>query len=305
MSGAARVTRTLITGIAGFTGRYLASLLTERGHEVHGVVHHIPSKPVVDAAAIHLADLSSRSAIARVVEDVQPDHVAHLAAIAFVGHDDIQDMYRSNIVGTRQLLDSLAMLRCRPRSVIVASSANVYGNARAGILDEDMPLAPVNDYGVSKLAAEYVAQVYASRLPLIVVRPFNYTGRGQSEHFLIPKIIAHARRRAPVIELGNLDVARDFSDVRSIVDSYARLLGAGEAIGGTFNICTGRAVSLGELLEMVSATTGHRMEVRVNPAFVRSDEVKTLAGSATRLEGIIGKLVDIPLPETLRWMLDN
>jgi nucleoside-diphosphate-sugar epimerase len=168
-----------------------------------------------------------------------------------------------------------------------------------------MPLAPVNDYGVTKVAAEYVAQIYASRLPLIVVRPFNYTGRGQSEHFLIPKIIAHARRRAPVIELGNLDVARDFSDVRSIVDSYARLLGAEDAIGGTFNICSGRGVSLGELLDMVSALTGHRMEVRVNPAFMRSDEVKNLAGSAARLEAVIGKLVDIPLTETLRWMLDS
>lgn len=299
------MTRTLITGIAGFTGRYLTSLLAERGHEVHGVVHQIPVDPVIDATGVHVADLADRAAIARVVEDVRPDHVVHLAAIAFVGHDDIQDMYRSNIVGTRQLLDSLSLMQHRPASVIVASSANVYGNARAGILDESMPLAPVNDYGVTKVATEYVARIYASKLPLIVVRPFNYTGRGQSEHFLIPKIIAHARRRAPVIELGNLDVARDFSDVRSVAESYARLLGASGAIGGTFNICSGRGISLGALIDMVAALTAHRMEVRVNPAFVRSDEVKTLAGSAARLEGVIGKLVDIPLPETLRWMLEE
>jgi GDP-6-deoxy-D-talose 4-dehydrogenase len=299
------MTRTLITGIAGFTGRYLTTLLAARGHEVHGVVHHLPRRPVADATAVHVADLANLSAISDIVELVRPHHVIHLAAIAFVGHDDIQDMYRSNVVGTRQLLDALSRVGEAPQSVIVASSANVYGNSRAGMLEETMSLAPVNDYGVTKVAAEYVAGVYASKLPLIVVRPFNYTGRGQPENFLIPKVIAHAKRRAPFIELGNLDVARDFSDVRSVVETYASLLDAPGAIGGTFNICSGKAVTLGELIEMVGGLTGHRMEVRVNPAFVRADEVKTLAGSAAKLESVIGKLVDIPLPETLRWMLEG
>ncbi len=294
-----------MTGAAGFTGRYLTSLLAGQGHEVHGVVHFVPEEPIADATAVHVADLADQKAIYRVVDEVRPQHVVHLAGIAFVGHDDIEEMYRANVVGTRQLLEALTQPDETPKSVVIASSANVYGNAREGVLKESLPLAPANDYGVSKVAAEYLSQLYATRLPLIVVRPFNYTGRGQADNFLIPKIVDHTRRRSTFIELGNLDVARDFSDVRGVVDAYARLLNAPQAIGGTFNICSGRAVSLAEILELISGLTGHEFEVRVNPALVRSDEVRTLSGSAARLEGVIGKLAHIPLQETLRWMLED
>ena len=299
------MTRTLITGAAGFTGRYLTSLLAERGHEVHGLAHYEPDVALADAAALHTTDLADRNAVVRIVEEVRPDHVVHLAAIAFVGHDDIDEMYRANVVGTRQLFDALAGLDAAPRSVILASSANVYGNTRSGVLDETMPPAPANDYGVSKVAAEYVGRLYAERLPIITARPFNYTGRGQSECFLIPKIIAHVRRRAKLIEIGNIDVARDFSDVRTVVDAYARLLETPEAIGGTFNICSGRAVALREILDRVGKLSGHRLEVRINPAFVRRDEVKTLSGTAARLEAVIGKLASIALQDTLTWMLED
>ena len=297
------MTRTLVTGASGFTGLYLTNLLAERGHDVHGVVHHEADEMLADTAFVHVADLADRKAILRVVEKVRPHFVVHLAAIAFVGHDDIDEMYRANVVGTRQLLDVLAGLDTVPRSIILASSANVYGNARGEVLDEATPPAPANDYGVSKIASEYVARLYADRLPLITVRPFNYTGRGQSENFLIPKIVAHVRRRARSIEIGNLDVARDFSDVRTVVDAYARLLDSPDAIGGTFNICSGRAVTLGEILDLVVSVNGYRPEVRVNPALVRSDEVKSLSGSSAKLEAVIGKLNRIDLTDTLRWML--
>lgn len=299
------MTRTLVTGAAGFTGRYLTSLLAERGHEVHGVVHHLPDEPIAGVSVVHIADLASHSAITHVASEVCPQHVVHLAAIAFVGHDDIEEMYRSNVVGTRHLLDALAHFAERPKSILLASSANVYGNAREGVLDETMPLSPANDYGVTKVAAEYVARLYQAKLPLIVVRPFNYTGRGQADNYLIPKIVSHARRRVPVIELGNLDVARDFSDVRTVVDAYARLLDTPQALGGTFNMCAGRAVTLSEILDLVSGLTGHRFEVQVNPALVRADEVRTLSGSAAKLESAIGKLDGISLRETLRWMLED
>lgn len=299
------MTRTLVTGAAGFTGRYLTRVLAERGHEVHGVVHHMPDEAIAGVSAVHVADLVNHSAISQVATQVSPHHVVHLAAIAFVGHDDIEEMYRSNVVGTRQLLDALADLAERPKSILLASSANVYGNARAGVLEETLPLSPANDYGVTKVAAEFVARLYQARLPLIVVRPFNYTGRGQTDNFLIPKIVSHARRRVPVIELGNLDVARDFSDVRTVVDAYARLLDTPQALGGTFNMCAGRAVTLAEILDLVGDLTGHRFVIQVNPALVRADEVRTLSGSAAKLETVIGKLDGIPLRETLRWMLED
>lgn len=296
--------RTLVTGAAGFTGRYLTSELARRGHEIHGVVHFEPDEWIADATAVHVADLADLAAISRVVNVIRPQYVVHLAGIAFVGHQDIDELYRANIICTRQLLEALSMLSDMPKAIVVASSANVYGNTREGVLDESLPPAPANDYGVSKVAAENLVQVYAQRLPLIVVRPFNYTGRGQADNFLIPKIVDFARRRVPLIELGNVDVARDFSDVRAVVDSYCRLLDAPRAIGETFNISSGKAVTLSEILESIRDLTGHQFEVRVNPALVRSDEVRTLSGSSVKLEAVIGKLAHIPLQETLRWMLE-
>lgn len=299
------MTRTLVTGAAGFTGRYLAKTLAERGHEVHGVVHFEPSEPINGAATVHCADLADLPAVRRIVEDVRPDRVVHLAAVAFVGHEDVGDLYRSNIVGSRQLLEALSGLAQRPKAVLLASSANIYGNNREGVLEESLPPAAANDYGVSKVAVENLARLYSDRLPLTVVRPFNYTGLGQSSNFIIPKIVAHARERCSVIELGNLDVFRDFSDVRTVVDAYARLLEEPGAIGGTFNICSGRAVSLGEIIEMVQKLSGHSFEVKVNPTFVRANEVHSLCGSAAKVESTIGPLDHIPLEETLRWMLEG
>lgn len=297
--------KVLITGACGFTGRYLARDLSQAGHEVHGTAHGEPLEAVTGISCLHPVDLADGESVRRVVANVRPDRVVHLAAVAFVAHSDVAEMYRSNIVGTRNILDALAKGSGPPDSVLIASSANIYGNAKGGVLDERQPPAPVNDYGLTKVAAEYVASLYRTRLPVIVVRPFNYTGRGQSANFLIPKIVAHARSRAPEIELGNLDVARDFSDVRGVVRAYSKLIESRLAIGGTFNVSSGRATSLSEVLNKVSELSGHDFSVRVNPAFVRSDEVKSLCGSAKRVEGIIGKLEMPMLEETLRWMLEE
>lgn len=298
------MTRTIITGVGGFTGRYLAPLLAAYGHEVHGIVHGREAQEIDGAHAVYDADLADLDAVTEMMERVSPHYVIHLAGIAFVAHSDVEQIYRANVVGTRQMLEALTRLHRLPRAVILASSANVYGNTHEGVIDESTDLSPANDYGVSKVAMEYVASLYRDRLPTIVVRPFNYTGRGQSAQFIIPKIIAHVRERAEVIELGNLDISRDFSDVRSVVEIYARLLTTSEAIGGTFNLCSGSAVSLGDVLDMVRRISGRRLEVRVNPNFVRMNEVRILRGSPTRLESVIGPLPAIQLEDTLRWMLD-
>lgn len=299
------MTKTLITGAAGFTGRHLSRHLAGMGHEVHGLVHTPPDRAVDGVAALHAADLADLDAMRAVIADVQPEYVVHLAAVAFVAHDDVDALYQSNVVGTRQLLEALCNQSSRPNSVLLASSANIYGNSRTGVLDETCPPSPANDYGVSKAAAELVGRMYGDRLPVIVARPFNYTGRGQDQNFIIPKILAHAVDRRPVIELGNLDVSRDFSDVRMVVDAYARLLEHPQAIGGTFNICSGNAVSLRDILELVQKLAGHSFEVRVNPEFVRSNEVRSLSGSADLVESVIGPLHRIPLADTIMWMLEG
>jgi nucleoside-diphosphate-sugar epimerase len=295
--------RVLVTGLTGFTGRYLQPLLEEAGYAVHGLVHRADEAGEGQGATLHVADLADSDRLAAIVAEVRPTHVVHLAAIAFVA-GDVRAMYETNLLGSRNLLEALAGSPDRPSVVLMASSANIYGNAHEGVLDESMPPAPANDYGVTKLAMEALARTYADRLPVTLVRPFNYTGRGQAENFLIPKIVAHARARAPRIELGNLDVARDFSDVRTIADAYVRLLERPDLAGSTFNVCSGHPVTLQQIVDQVAAISGHHMDVTVNPAFVRANEVRTLSGSAARLEAAIGPLRAISLEQTLRWMLE-
>jgi nucleoside-diphosphate-sugar epimerase len=299
------VAKILVTGAAGFTGLYVGPLLAAQGHQVEGLSTGGHGLSLPGYTNVHESDIRDRAGIRRLVAEIQPDHVVHLAAIAFVAHDDVDDMYGVNLMGTRHLLEALSELPVRPRSVLLASSANIYGNSTAGVLDEGSVAAPANDYGVTKLAMEYLASIYRPSLPIVIARPFNYTGRGQSNQFLIPKIVNHACERAAVIELGNLDVARDFSDVRMIADAYARLLFAQSAIGETFNVCSGRAIALRDVLDLVMSLSGHHFEVNVNPSLVRPNEVRSLHGSRAKLEGVIGPLLSIPLEETLRWMLDD
>jgi len=297
--------RALITGLRGFTGSYLARELAAAGYRVFGTMLPDGANGVfsadVFATDIFVADLLDRAAVAGVVEQVRPDVAVHLAGIACVAHPDAEQIYRVNVAATRNLLEALAASPHAPSSVLLASSANIYGNARAGLIDENVAPRPANDYAVSKLAMEYMASLWMDKLPIVIARPFNYTGVGQSDSFLLPKIVSHFRRGAPCIELGNLAIARDFSDVRTVAGSYRRLLAAAPA-GQAFNVCSGRAHSLQSVLRMMEEIAGYRIEVRVNPAFVRANDVLTLAGDNTRLAATIGALEPIQLADTLRWM---
>lgn len=287
----------LITGIGGFTGRYLAAELAGAGYRVFGTAH--PSEPLTeDTFAVDLCD---RAGLARVVAEVRPDVVAHLAAISFVAHGDAEAIYRVNVVGTLNLLEALSGGRQPPRAILLASSANIYGNAAVEVIDESVAPSPANDYSVSKLAMEYMARLWMDRLPLVIARPFNYTGVGQAPNFLLPKIVGHFRRNEQVIELGNIEVERDFSDVRTVAASYRRLLELAPA-GEVFNVCSGNAVSLKQVLAMMADIAGYEIGAQVNPAFVRANEVKRLQGCCDKLQRAIGPLPAIPLGDTLRWM---
>ncbi len=290
--------RALITGLHGFTGRYMAAELKAQGYEVFGTGSQASDEP-----GYLQADLTDAVGLRAVLADLQPDVVVHLAALAFVGHGVADAFYQVNLIGTRNLLEAIAACGKTPDCVLLASSANVYGNASDGMLSEATPPAPANDYAVSKLGMEYMARLWQDRLPLVITRPFNYSGVGQGENFLLSKIVSHFRRRAPVIELGNLDVWRDFSDVRAVVAAYRGLLEAAP-VGQTVNVSSGVAHSLRDVIALCEQITGHQIEVTVNPAFVRANEVKTLTGDNTRLRGLVPGWTTPPLRDTLAWMLD-
>ncbi|MFJ5189333.1 GDP-mannose 4,6-dehydratase [Pseudomonas fulva] len=289
--------RALVTGINGFTGRYMAAELQANGYEVIGT----GSQPSA-APDYHQVDLADGPGLRALLAELQPDVIVHLAAIAFVGHGAADAFYQVNLIGTRNLLEAIAACGKTPECVLIASSANVYGNVSEGMLDEHTPPAPANDYAVSKLAMEYMAKLWRDRLPIVITRPFNYTGVGQAENFLLPKIVSHFQRKAPAIELGNLDVWRDFSDVRAVVRAYRGLIEA-RAVGQTVNVSSGITHSLREVIAKCSAITGHTLDVQVNPAFVRANEVKTLCGDNARLRALVPGWETPDLDETLGWML--
>lgn len=259
----------LVTGADGFTGRHLVRMARARGMDVQALA----------------ADLRDADAIGRAVGAHSADAVIHLAAVAFVGHGSATDFYSVNTVGSTLLLDALARQPRPPSRVLLASSANIYGNAATSPITEDTPPAPVNHYAMSKMAMETMAANWADRLPLVIARPFNYTGPGQDESFVIAKLVAHFARRAPVITLGNIDVEREYNDVDMVCRAYLDMIACG--ITGTFNVCTGTTHALRDVIALLAQITGHTPEIQVDPALVRAHEIRRLCGSPARLQAAL------------------
>jgi GDP-6-deoxy-D-talose 4-dehydrogenase len=279
----------------GFTGAYVTSALAETNYEIIGAQ--------LQAAGSHTRalDITSLDECRDVIDEFRPTHIVHLAAISFVAHADALEMYRVNVLGTQNLLQACADVGHTPDKILIASSANVYGNAE-GVVDETTTPAPVNHYAASKTAMEHLVRTWFNRLPIVITRPFNYTGRGQSERFLVPKIVAHFVRGEPYIELGNLDVARDFSDVRYVAHVYRALLESA-AVGEVVNVCSERPYTLHDVVQLVHEASGHNLAIRVNPAFVRANEVKVLVGSAEKLRRLVPDVQTIEFGETIGWMV--
>lgn len=296
MKPASHSKRLLITGITGFTGKSLAKYLSARGYDVYGL---ISSKS--ENEKYYQCDLRDVTSIKGVIDKIRPEYIIHMAGISFPGEKNSLLVYDVNVIATCNLLDALVALKEVPQKVILASSAIVYGDQGCEVLDESMCPKPVNHYGCSKLAMEQMASNYKNKLPIIITRPFNYTGPGQESHFLIPKIISHFREGKKQIELGNLHVEREFNDIRDVCVMYTRLLDS-NVDGDTVNLCTERGITLMSVIEMMNEIAGYTIEVSVNPAYVRPNEIKLLVGSSTKLEALIGDISLRPFRETLEMM---
>jgi nucleoside-diphosphate-sugar epimerase len=277
--------RVALTGADGFTGAYVQAALEAKGVEC------LPLR----------ADLTDPAAVDAEVDQRQFDKLIHLAGEAFVASSDWRRFYAVNHIGTLTLLDVLAARRPGTRCIL-ASSAQVYGPDAAGLVTEDHPTRPNNHYALSKLAMEICAQAFADRLEIVVTRPFNYTGVGQQDRYIIPKIVEHFRRHATTIELGNIEVQRDFGDVRSVAEAYAGLV-LSEAPPPVVNISTGRAYSIRDILLLAQKITNCHPSVEINAAFVRANDVPLLVGDHRRLSEALPDWRPRPIEETLTWML--
>ena len=278
----------LVTGLSGFTGIHLSQRACQAGLDLVGLT----------------ADVTDRQALSSEIASICPDLVVHLAGISFVAHQQVSALYQVNTVGTELLLSALAELRVPPQKILLASSASVYGNSDLSPIAEAQAPAPINHYATSKLAMEYLARAFEDRLPIVTVRPFNYTGPNQDRRFLVPKLVEHFVHRREKVALGNLNVRREFNDVRMVCEAYLKLLEWGLP-GQTYNVCTGVSYSLSHLIDVLSAMTGFSPEITIDPALVRPDEVHDLRGDPTRLHSVTGPLSPYGLTDTFNWMIET
>lgn len=287
--------RILVTGSKGFTGKYVCAELQRRGYEVYGLT----SDFTVEGKSV---DLRDRRALSEIVSTLQPNGVVHLAAVASVDHGCDSDFLDVNVNGTRNLLDSLSNVACL-KSIVVASSANIYGNALVGKpISEDVVPDPQNLYAESKLKMEEMIRGDYACLPITIVRPFNYTGLGQSNNYIIAKIVDAFRRNEDVLDLGNLNVFRDFSDVRFVSWAYAELISSCSK-GDVLNFCSGVAYSIGDIVEICSKLTKHRLKVNSKINLRRSNEVLYLKGDPTHMIQVLGRGSTLSMEDTLQWMI--
>lgn len=281
--------KVLVTGQTGFTGRYVVEELNRQTFKV------------IDAP-VDSIDLRDYTSVLDWVKSERPEYVIHLAAVSFVAHGNVSEIYETNLLGTVNLLRALDESGLPLKKVILASSANIYGNTGVECIPESQTPSPENHYGISKYAMEKAALQWKNRFPVRVVRPFNYTGVGQAPHFLIPKIVNHFRTSKKRIELGNIDVYRDFSDVRDVARWYTELLMSGSEFT-TVNFCSGKLVSLRDIVITLNELAGYEIEVSVNPEFVRANEIIRLSGDSTLLDSLVSSNQErISITDTLRWM---
>ncbi len=289
----------LITGIDGFTGKHLETLLISKSYTVFGTVINRPDKDN------HIeCDIRHKDQVYAVINQIKPDYIFHLAAISFIGEKDKSLIYDVNVLGTQNILDSLIFYNLNPRKIIIASSATVYGNQGANILDESMCPKPANHYGYSKLAMEHLAITYFSKLNILITRPFNYTGIGHNENFIIPKIVKHFKSKKTNIELGNLDIAREFNDIRIVIDIYFKLMTC-NAKSDIVNICTGNVIKLKEILLCMQEIAGYKINIQVNPEFIRKNEIYSLKGSTKKMYNMIGIVNGLDIKHTLKLMYQS
>jgi GDP-4-dehydro-6-deoxy-D-mannose reductase len=296
--------KVLVTGATGFVGTWLLRELETAGHETVGMP---PSSDL---------DITDHGAVDSFVAEVGPDAIAHLAAVSF-GPDARRDPDRAFAVnegGTRSVLSAAARHGATP--VLVTSSSEVYGAP----MPEDLPLretAPLRanqPYGLSKIRTERAALEASRDLPVAVVRAFNHTGPGQRADFVVPALAARigsaARRGEGTIPVGNVEVRRDFSDVRDVARAYRLIL---EALASDrlpagqrlYNVASGRAVAIREIVEALAAIAGVDITAVVDPALVRPDDPPEIRGDSSLIGVDLGWHPTIPLNDTLNDVFDE
>lgn len=303
----------LVTGAAGFAGRHLvAALDVDTCWDIIALARR--TERFEGRARSVACDLMDANLVRRVVERYRPNAVFHLAAQSYVPKSvaDPRATLSNNILGQVNLLEAILTAGLRPR-ILVVSSSEIYGAVSPDQLpvDEDAPLKPGNPYAVSKATQDLLGYQYGlgGELDIVRVRPFNHSGPGQSERFVLSGfarqvVEAEAGRVEPSILVGNLDAQRDFLDVRDVVRAYRLALEFG-ATGAVYNIASGTPRRIGDLLDELLKMARCPLTVRADPARMRPSDVPVIYGDASRFRAVSGWRPAMPIGQTLADTLDH
>lgn len=300
----------LIFGANGFVGPYLAAELRACGYEVYGSdLAEGPASACYDGYV--RADVTDAASVERAVRELAPGAVVNLAAISSVGQSwrDPQTAVRVNVIGTLNVLDA-ARAQAAPPKVLLVGSSEEYAPC-AGPISEAYPIDANNPYGISKAAAESAAAAYSARygLEIYQTRSFNHTGPGQTKSFVLPSWCGQAARiqasgRPGALKVGNLDAARDFTDVRDVVRAYRMLLESGHS-GEVFNIGSGEARSLHDLACLVASFSDMEIGIEPDPALFRPVDNPVICCDASKAGSLLGWRPERRLEDTLREMYED
>lgn len=288
--------KAFITGANGFVGKWLQQHLIEKGDEVIA-----PEVDITDGDSLNAA-----------ISSAKPEAIYHLAALTHVGDswDAPKESFRVNAMGTLNVLEAARHLQDVPK-VLLVCSAEVYGVVKDNQLPlkEDIALAPVTPYAVSKVAAEFLGiQAYlAYGLPVIRVRAFNHIGPHQASNFVVSalakRIVEAKKNGSRVLEVGNITTRRDFTDVRDVTNAYSMLIEKGSP-GEVYNVCSGVDISIEQLAaQMIELSGANELKIKVDPALERPVDIPILRGDRAKIEEATGWKPQIPLEQTLKEVL--
>lgn len=310
----------LITGFDGFVGPYLAECIQAGNVNVAGTVyagleiqpHHVSA--MSDSVKVHSLDLTDPESVNRLVNEVRPDQVYHLAGISHVptSWKNPALTWNTNVMGSLYLFDALRKME-KEVSILTVTSAEVYGVVPEEDLPvtEEAPLKPVNPYAASKAALDVMSRQWSrvEGMRVITVRPFSHTGPGQSPDFVCPgfaKQMAEAclEKREPVLSVGDLTALRDFTDVRDVVRGYRLLMEKGEN-GQAYNICSGQSRKISDILEILLSFCDKEIRVESDPEKLRPVTIPETRGSSEKITSATGWEPEIPFNKTLQDIYDH
>ncbi len=287
--------KALVTGAGGFVGRWLVAHLRDSGDQV----------VALDRGGL---DVTDADAVSERVKSERPEALYHLAAISSP-REALQNprvAFRATVLGTVNVLESIRA-HAPGCAVLIPGSVLAYAPARPEDLPlrEEHPLEPRTTYAATKVAQEAAARSYALTfgLRVLVTRSFNHIGPGQSDEFVVPALVAQMLRRGTV-RVGNLHVARDFTDVRDVARAY-RLLALHGKPGIPYNVCSGRAVRIQDVVDLIAHSLRIEVDLAVDSARVRPDDPKEIYGNCTRLRDATGWQSQIPLVRTIGDIIEN